>query len=122
MKPNEIDQLSKDELLRSIFVELLAMNGHNAEAYRTHSGLGGRLSWKDYALARGLVTQADVDALMRDVERVVALPHEPGLMDMSLHPVIRSLPAFRDVRGARGRGLHMWDRRDQIAEAEPVED
>lgn len=122
MKPHEIERLTKDELLRSIFIELLAMNGHKAHAYATHRGLGGRLSWKEYALARGLVTQAEVDALLRDVERVIALPHEKGLADMSQHPVIRSLPAFSRVRGARGRGLPMWDRHDRIEGPDATDD
>ncbi len=122
MRIEEIEGLTKDELLRSIFIELLAMHGRNAEAYLKHKGLGGRLSWTDVSLERGLVSQDAVDDLMRKVKEVARLPHQRGLRDMSEHPVIQALPAFSQVRGARGRQLPMWDRYDLIAAEEDIKE
>lgn len=115
-KQHEIEALPKDELLRALLVEQVALNGRHAQAYRDNGnmGLGVKFAWTDLALRRGLITMREHDALMRQVEKITALPEARGEENYADHPVYRALPAFKDVRGFRGKRLPIWDRFNEI--------
>lgn len=115
-KPYEVEALPKDELLRSLLVEQVALNGWHAEEYRAKGnlGLGVKFSWTELALERGLISGREHAALMRQVEKVTSLPEVRGGENYADHPVYRALPAFKDVRGFRGRRLPIWDRFNEI--------
>lgn len=115
-KPYEVEALPKDELLRSLLVEQVALNGWHAEEYRAKGnlGLGVKFSWTELALERGLISGREHAALMRQVEKVTSLPEVRGGENYADHPVYRALPAFKDVRGFRGKRLPIWDRFNEI--------
>lgn len=117
MKPFEIETLPKDELLRALLVEQVALNGWHADDYREkgNKGLGVKFAWTDLALERGLITGREHAALMRQVEKITSLPEVRGGENYADHPVYRALPAFKDVRGFRGKRLPIWDRFDTIS-------
>lgn len=114
-RKSEIATLTKDELLRTLLVEQLALNGWHAETYAVNKnkGLGIDFSWTEFALEEGLISRREHAALMRKVFELAALPQDRGEINLADHPVIRRLPAFKDVRGLRGRP-GTWDRYDEI--------
>lgn len=117
MKRHEIRALDKDELLRALLVEQVALNGWHAAEYAKHKnkGLGVNFSWTEFALEEGLITTREHAALMKKALEIAALPQDGrGIDNLAEHPLIRRLPAFRDVLGFRDSDQKVWDRYDEI--------
>lgn len=119
-KKPEIRALPKDELMRALLVEQVALNGWHADDYARHGnkGLGVNFSWTDFALDEGLISKREHAALMKKALEIAALPQErkmEGGEDLAYHSVIRRLPAFKNVRGLRDRDASIWDRFTEIS-------
>lgn len=121
-KKPEIRALPKDELMRALLVEQVALKGWHADDYASHGnkGLGVNFSWTELALEEGLISKREHAMLMKKALEIAALPQErksEGGENLAYHPVIRRLPAFKDVRGLRDRDVSIWDRFDEIEES-----
>ena len=115
MKRHEIVALPKDELLRALLVEQVALNGWHAQEYieNKNKGLGIHFSWTEFALEEGLITAREHTALVKKALQIAAIPkvrRAEGGENLADHPVIRRLPAFSNIMGLRDRYDKIWDR------------
>jgi len=126
MKRDEIRDLPKDELLRALLVEQVALNGWHADAYakNKNKGLGINFAWTDFALEEGLISRREHSTIMKKALQIAALPQIrrcEGGENMADHPVIRRLPAFDKIMGTRDRYDRVWDRFNEIPDDKKAE-
>ena len=128
MKPEEIRYLSKEDLRRSILLELVFLRGRSSGGASQPKGLAVAWSWADYAagkITKGmserakqqvqefgrLLSEEEIDQLYAQADAwIAAAPTDKGTFDVSEVGHAMGLLAFTKVRGLRGDPDQLgWD-------------